>query len=411
MKKTFAYFYLQVKRSARFFFFVFIISLAICLTLGCILNTLINLDTSSEKNRKLSIGIVGDASDSYLGFGISAIQSLDSSRYSVELVEMEEEEASKKLLRGEITAYIIIPEDFVDTALKGNIQSIPYVTTGASADIATLFKDEILEVVSCIFVESQKGIFGLQNSLEEYHPDYPWEWIDGLTVEYFSLILNRSCVFDTEIIGVSDSLSFSGYMFCGIIVLLMMLCGIPCCSLLIKTDMALPKLLNANRQNALIQVLGEYFAYFLMMLLNFTVILGVTVAAVGSNASFIFGAAEINFSWFVLLILHLIPVIFAITALQFLLYELSSGIAGGVLLQFLATIGLAYVSGCFYPINFFPESIQAVSKFIPLGIARSYLSGFLSESFQIADFIGLLISFALLFGASVLIRRERIIRA
>lgn len=411
MKKAFAYFYLQVKRSSRFFFFVFMISLIICLTLGCMLNTLIHMDTSSDKNRKLSIGIVGDASDSYLGFGISAIQSMDSSRYSIEIIELEEEDARKKLTRGEITAYIIIPEDFVDLALSGNIQSIPYVTTNSSTDIATLFKDEILEVVSRIFVESQKGIFGLQNSLEDYHPDYPWEWIDGLTVEYFSLILNRSCVFDTEVIGVSDNLSFSGYMFCGILVLLMMLCGIPCGSLLIKTDMALPKLLNANRKNALIQISGEYFAYFLMMFLNFSIILGVTVATVGSNATFIFGTAEINFIWFISLILHLIPVILAITALQFLIYELSSSIAGGVLLQFLATIGLSYVSGCLYPINFFPESIQAISRFIPLGIARSYLSGFLSENFQIAECIGLLISFALLFSASALIRRERIIRA
>lgn len=411
MKKIFAYFHLQLKRSARFFIFVFIISLLICLTLGCILNTLIHLDTSSEKNRKLSIGIVGDSSDEYLGFGISAIQSMDSSRYTVTLLELEEEEARKKLLQGEIVAYIIIPEDFVESAVKGKINTIPYVTTSASANIATLFKDEILEVVSRIFVESQKGIYALQNSLEEHYADYPGEWIDGLTFEYFSLILNRSCVFDTEVIGVSDNLTFSGYMFCGLIVLLLMLCGIPCCSLLIKTDMALPKLLNANRQNALIQVSGEYFAYFLMMFLNFTVILGVTVATVGSNASLIFGASEINGTRFFFLILHLIPVILAITALQFLLYELSSGIAGGVLLQFLATLGLAYVSGCFYPINFFPESIQFISRFIPLGLARSYLSGFLSETFGIGDFIGLLISFALLFSASVLVRRERIIRA
>ena len=407
----FAYFYLQIKRSARFFLFVFIISLLICLTLGCMLNTMINMDTSSEKNRKLTIGIVGDSSDSYLGFGLSAIQSLDSSRYSVELVEMEEEEARKKLQRGELTAYIIIPEDFVDSALKGEINTIPYVTTNASADIATLFKDEILQVVSTIFVDSQKGIYALQNGLEDYYGNYSWEWIDGLTVEYFSLILNRSCVFETEILGVSDSLSFSGYMFCGIVVLLMMLCGIPCCSLLIKTDMALPKLLNANRQNALIQISGEYFAYFLMMFSNFTIILGVTVFAVGNNASFIFGTAEINFSWILMLILHLIPMLFAVTSLQFLLYELSSSIAGGVLLQFLATIGLAYVSGCCYPINFFPESIQTLSKFIPLGIARSYFSGFLSGNFQTAEFIGLWICFAILFGASVLIRRERIIRA
>lgn len=411
MKKMLAYFYLQLKRSARFFFFVLIISLAFCLALSCILNSLIDMDTSSDRNRKLSIGIVGDTSESYLGFGIATIQSMDSSRYSVELLELEEEEAKKKLIRGEISAYLIIPENFVESAITGKIISVPYVTTAASADIATLFKDEILEVVSHIFVESQKGIYALQNGLNDHYGNYSWDLIDQLSVEYFSLILNRSCMFETEIVGVSDGLPFSGYMFCGLLVLLMMLCGIPCSSLLIKTDMALPKLLNANRQNAWMQVCGEYFAYFLMMLLNFTVILGVTLGVIGSNASLIFGIEEISFGWFISLILHLIPVVFAITALQFFLYELSSGIAAGVLLQFLATIGLAYVSGCFYPINFFPESIQLISRVIPLSIARSYLSGFISGDFQSADLVGLLVCFAILFNAAALIRRARMIRA
>ena len=42
--------------------------------------------------------------------------------------EMEEKEAQKKLVTGEIAAYIVMPDGFVTAALKGEVIPIKYVT-------------------------------------------------------------------------------------------------------------------------------------------------------------------------------------------------------------------------------------------------------------------------------------------
>lgn len=411
MKRILIYTWLQFKRAARFFPYILIFSLLICFALGFVLNLLISADTSAEKNQKVKIGLVGDTDDEYLGFGFTAIQSLDISRYSMELIEMSEDEAKRKLNRGELAAYLVIPEGFVRSVVSGDIKPISYVTTAASADIATLFKDEILSAISCMFVESQKGVYALMESMRENGASGISKEVDALNGEYFALILNRSSVFKTEIIGVSDSLSFGGYMLCGITVLLMLLSGISCASLFIKKDMALSKLLNANRHPAALQIMGEYASYFLTMYVNFSAVLTITFLLVGDGISVIPELQDTSPMWLTGLLLRLIPVVLAITSMQFFLYEITTGLVSGVLLQFLSALVLGYISGCLYPIRFFPEIIQKISAFTPSGLARGYLAAFLSENSSSALLIALLLYSAFFFAASAWMRKEKIARA
>ena len=103
---------------------------------------------------------------------------------------MTEEEARKKIQKGEIAAYLIIPEGFVDSVVSGNIKQISYVTTSAAVDLPTLFKDEILSVIACMLVESQKGVYALKDSMKEHLIDGVYEQMDRLNVNYFSLIIS-----------------------------------------------------------------------------------------------------------------------------------------------------------------------------------------------------------------------------
>ena len=412
MRRAIMYARLQFKRTMRYAPFIFLITFILCLCLGLAFLMLNKANVSDENNKKIRVGIVGDMSESYLGFGLSALQSFDSSRFSLEIVEMDETTAREELKAGELAGFVIIPEGFVEEAVRGNVGRLNFVCVESTVDIIMIFKQEVLDLISRLVVESQNGVYGAQKIVIDYDLETVdvWDVTNSLMAEYVMLIFNRSNAAKVEIIGVSDNLSFEGYMFSGITVLLLLLCGIFCCSLFIKRDMAFPKLMNANRCMPWVQVLGEYSAFLAMMLVNVAVLSLGLIFGAREVLSFIDELEGIGVMEMLGVIIKFIPAIVAITALQFVLYELSSSVVSGVLLQFVCAMGLAYVSGCFYPISFFPKSIQMLSAVTPSGIARSYLSALISgESLLVEPLVLILYSFALLFAA-VAIRSYRIKR-
>lgn len=73
----------QIKRIRKVFPFVF--CMTILLTAGILLLALVmqKSDALSERKAKISIALVGNAEDTYLGFGFSAIQKLEIGRAHV----------------------------------------------------------------------------------------------------------------------------------------------------------------------------------------------------------------------------------------------------------------------------------------------------------------------------------------
>jgi ABC-type uncharacterized transport system permease subunit len=110
----------------------------------------------------------------------------------------------------------------------------------------------------------------------------------------------------------------------------------------------------------------------------------------------------------IMIFVKFIPAVLAVTALQFLLYELTDSVVSGVLLQFVCAIGLSYISGCFYPISFFPRSIQLLSSVMPSGIARGYLSALISGAECGGELAALMAYTVILLGVAALTRHRRI---
>ncbi len=383
MRRILTYTGLQCRRIARYAPFVLGITLLLCLCLALVLTVVVSTESAEADKQKFSVGVVGDFSDSYLNLGVTALKSLDASRFTFEIVELTLEQAEQKLQSGELMAYVVIPDGFVEDAMYGDVNKLTYVTKQTGLDMGTLFKDEVLALISCMLVESQNGIYSMQNVMHQYGISGIMDHTYVAMAEYLSLILNRDMALEQQIIGVSDSVSFGGYMFSGVTVLLLLLCGIAYCPVFSRRDRSLMVLLNANRCGAGYQILGEFAAFFGMALINSALLFAVLMVGAADAVALIPELAGCTPGGVAALFVRFVPAIFALTALQFLLYELTDSVVSGVLLQFLCAIGLAYISGCLYPIGFFPKSIQALSVVTPSGIARGYLSSLLSGEGQL----------------------------
>ncbi len=410
MRRFCVYTSLQIKRILHYVPFVFLVTLVICLSLTLALVTLINDDNSAADQKKIGIGIVGDFENSYLGLGLSALTSFDSSRFFLDIAEFDEADASEKLLDGEIYGYVVIPEGFVDDAMHGNVGKLRFVTTDTTVDIINILKHEVLELISCVLVESQNGIYGMQDALLRHGVSHNkvMDVTNQMAVEYMGLILNRSNALELEVIGVSDGLSFGGYLLSGFCVLMMLLSGIVCCPLFVCQDYTFPKLMSANRYGTWIQTAGEYLSFFLAMAINTTSLLLLMMLGTGSVSQVVPELAGRGIAHILLLLVKFIPAIALITAMQYLLYQLSDSVVSGVLMQFVSAVLLGYVSGCFYPISFFPKALRLVSDALPSGMVRGYFSSLVTGNASLRQILAILTYTAILLVLSGLIRYRRI---
>lgn len=102
----------------------------VCLCVGVLAAVFLRDGILAGDSQKYRIGVVGDLSSSYLGFGITAIQSLDDSRLMIELVTMTEKEAEESFMRGELYAIVELPEGMMDAIESGrNDKPISYIAS------------------------------------------------------------------------------------------------------------------------------------------------------------------------------------------------------------------------------------------------------------------------------------------
>ena len=193
MKKFMRYLMLQGKRSVRAFPAIFGATVLLVAGLSVLVLLLFHIDRSEDSKQKIQIGIVGDVTDSYLELGIYALQNMDDTRYTVDFYTLTEEEARKRLENGELTAYIRIPEGFVESVMVAENKTITYVTASSAVNFGSILMQELVDVVSNLLVESQNGIYGMQEFANKYGlpEDVFWDATMDMNKRYLEYILYR----------------------------------------------------------------------------------------------------------------------------------------------------------------------------------------------------------------------------
>lgn len=410
MKNRFAvYLGMQLKRSGKLIPFVLCITFLVLACVYLLGGMIADMDENGEHRQKMRIGVVGEMDDPYINLAVSALQNLDSSRFSISFERMEEADARTLLKTGQINAYIIMPEGFVEAAMYGENEPITYVTTDGAVGIGSIVMNEVAGAVSEMVLESQNAVFGMRRYIREEGVDADMQQLtDRLCERYLIKILKRTDMYELETVGLSGGVSFIGYYVCGIAVLFLLLWGMSCSPLFVNRDLSLCRVLAAKGQKIWKQVLAEYLAYFLLMLASLLCVALVAVAALeftGYSLPEWEGDAVSSAAEF---FVSLLPVIAMVSAMQFLLYEAVSGPVNSILLQFLSAAGMGYISGCFYPINFFPESMRRLGSVLPSGVGREYLIKGLTEAERGVEFAAIAAFFALFLALSAVIRKKKI---
>jgi hypothetical protein len=176
--------------------------------------------------------MVGTADDEILQLGLAAMRSTDSTRNSLEVLEYSEKEALKALRLGQVGAIIVFPKGFMDDAMEGNIRPVKFITNAGSSGMVQIFKEEVSAVISSLLLESQKGVYGMAQVMEENDVGQRGKHMTNLALVYTDYILARDDCYSLESLGISDDLGLESYLLCGLTVLFLVLACLPFAPLL-----------------------------------------------------------------------------------------------------------------------------------------------------------------------------------
>lgn len=344
---------------------------ALCLLMGVLvtLNMTVKAVATSEDQQRFPVALCGSTDDPFLEMGLQLLTGFDSSRFTMELIPMEWEDAEQALSRGDVAACVVIPEGFMEAALVGHMMPLEFVSTTRASGLVSLFKEELTQAISQYILACQKGVFGIENAVRE--DLITWASgadMDELAMEYVEQILIRDQLYTLTELGIADQLPLDKYLLCGLGILLSCLCCLSFGPQLLRRDTALERMLWSRGASPFALGAQTFLAYFVNLSVILLPLLSGLLLLSADGAAMTLPEA----------VGQILPAVLCISALSFLLYALAAELIGGMLLQFFAGLGLCFISGCMYPVYFFPSAVQQAAQWLPTSLARSQLAGCLS---------------------------------
>lgn len=384
----------------------FALMLALLLCVSLILAAFFGAEERSEENTKLRIAVSGDTENEMMQLGIAALSAFDDTRFAMELVELPENEAIESLSRGEISAVVVFPEDFIERALRGEVGVIRFITSSGAQNVVTLLKNEITKVITDMALACEKGTYSIAEAIEANSlPVSAGKYMNELSIEFAMLVFSRSEIYSLKELGISEGIDGGQYYVCAMCVFLFMLFGVCFSVVCVKRDNSLDALLASKGFGSTKQILCEYAAHFVSLCLLIAAVAaaaGAFALLVGSRGEIILSAVPPT-SFFG----RLIPVVLMLAAFNMMIFELTSDLISASLLHFLSSLGLCYASGCFYPVYALPLPMQKIAGILPSGVAREFLEGAYTGEATGIKLVCLVLLGAAFLAVSVVARRAR----
>ncbi len=396
------YFLSQIKRISKLLPFAFAMVTVFFLSLFIIYSGFKVAVENDERRLSFKIGVTGDLDHEYFDLALTALKTVDVSRFLLEVYPLEEDEASRRVESGEISSYIVIPEGFIDSLKKGEIPTIQYVSSGSETGMGPLFRDEITKIVEEVVFSSQKGIFAAENLLREKgHKKLASRIGNRMNIEYITLFLSRDGFYKANSLEQFSNITFSEKFACGILTLFLFLSSTVFSLVLARGDLSLARVLSARSVTPARQTVCEYTAYFLScVLVQFPFVAGALIFLQNTH----------TVESVLLTVVSVLAQVALACGLNLLLFEFSGNVVSGVLLQFFVTMSISYISGCFYPINSLPDVLQKVSAVLPTGIIRQAFEDCVSQEVSFASIANSFVLTLVFVGVVSALRRYKIVK-
>ena len=303
----------------------------------------------------INAGIVLPQNDPDIALCYQLLVSMDSIKNSCNFIPMTAEEGREKLLSGEISALVELPDGFVNSLMNGeNTPAI--ITIPENAGIESIFFCSLIDAGAHTLSNCESGIYAITDLYEEYGFDsYVTDAQDELFDYYYSYAINRTKFFLGKSITETGEVTKLDYYICSGMILLLLLCLMAMIGNFSARSNAQSTALKMHRISTgyikLSEIIGVALMFFVMFGLIFTV-LGI--------------ALPDHFSLMPVSYLSLFLLVFSATCFVMFICSLTdSGLIGSLVIFFL-TAFMMYAGGRIVAGAFLPEAVEKLGTYLPV---------------------------------------------
>ena len=409
MKQTTALLQLQLKRAIKNFPHLLLCSIAIAVVVVVVV--VFSVITQNQKSpimKKTVALVVGDNNEIILTVGMNAFENMDTAASMFELLVMEEEEAVEGFESGEIDGVVLFPDGYVDGFTKGdNAAAKLYINnTGKTYSVDVIAN--VADVASHFIAINEAVSYAMRDMFAEFgYRDVDNELSDGLDVITTRVVLSRDNHFKkTTVVGEDESSMVQDYA-CAALVMLVLLWGLSCGSLLKRDGLVMTRKLKADGVSVFKQEAIRFVSLFaLLELMMLFVIAALFAAYFFAQEQFelldIYSTSQILF----LVPATIVPVMFTTSMVMFCFIAASNQI-GGLLLLFTITVAGGYASGCIVSSVYLPGAVRNISGYLPMAQMHNATKMALGYTYSVRDALILGVWTVLLFALCVAINGKR----
>ena len=310
----------------------------------------------------IDIAVVVQEDNRMTQMALAYVENMESVSSYCHFQQTTEEEGFDLLRKGKIAVLVLLPEQLVEGIMNGRNPSVDiYFPRNARLE-AMLFR-ELTESGEGLLRAAQAQIYGANDTASAYGLQEQLSKMEAEIDSYnLAFALDRMALFDTEQVSVFGSMNVVQFYAASGAVLFLLLTGMALYPVMQREPTAIRKQLERQGTGSGWQCFSQWFCAVLCMGLLLAVLwMGVKLAYRWLPDGFLAQIREDRAdSGFLLpqIMLAGLIVLSAVTIVYFI-YSLTGSRTSGILLLFLVSVVMVYLSGGLAPSMFMPERMQA----------------------------------------------------
>lgn len=341
--------------------------------------------TSNISTPPISLAVVMN-DDSAMAQSISnTITSNDQISKNIAFDFVDKKQAFSGLEAGRYIAAVIIPNNTVDSILDGTNVPIEIVFPENAGLEAVIIK-EIADAAATLLSSAQAGVYSIYDIYDEFNVSkYTNSAVLRMNLKYISFVVSGTNLFESNVISGSGSLSLIAYYTCGSIVLFMMLITINYFSIANRLDSISSKKLSLQGTSLLLQELANYIGIIISQIITLLI-----VAIPATAILKLFGITLLqNYLDKLVIILFIFTIVSS--AYVYFISRLSIHNISRIMISFVCTLIMCFISGCFVPSLMLPKIFNQVSILLPTTYMMNCLTKMIYGLWNYTSILGCLL--------------------
>ena len=383
MRQRVQYLYVEVKKTIRMFPRMLLQAILLMILIGAIAFCGVKSMEQEPLAVHVDIGVVVREDNRMTRMTLNYVENMESVSQLCRFVQVPEEEGLDMLEEGDLAALVVLPEQLVEGIMNGQNPSVDVIFPENARLEAMLFR-ELTESGSGLLRVAQAQIYGAVDTVGEYGLTEQLSVMEADIDSYnLAFALDRLAMFDEEKVSATGRMSVLQYYVASGVILFLMFLGMAAYPVMQRESAAFRSQLMRQGVGAPWQFFCRWFCGFMCIgMLAFVIwmvfqVMGLLAPEMKEQLTSALVSGRNHAAMGVRMGVVLL-IIMTVTTLIYMIYSLAGSRTAGILLIFLVSVLMVYLSGGFVPSVLMPQTMQTVGEVLPTSYLIRAFGGLLT---------------------------------